>query len=158
MLRKETDAARRTSAGEPKLRRNAWSWTGNRNAKLQTSVFLKDITSLVQGFLVWDFGAWCQHFHSGCWIFRSSGPLALLPTWIGMLRGPEDTGLRPSKGWEPSPGFRVPCRDMWLSGLESQGWCKKAHGFLNLYMMTKDSTPLIIREKSAGRKCWLCNL
>ena len=40
--------------------------------------------------LIWDFGAWCK---LSLWAlaFGCSGPLALLPSWMGALVGPGDT-------------------------------------------------------------------
>ena len=51
-----------------------------------------DVAVLVQGFFVWDFGAWCKLSPSRLLAFGCCRFLALFPTQTGALVGPGDVG------------------------------------------------------------------
>ena len=94
---------------------------------------------------------------SGLLAFGRSGPLALLPAWMGRLVGPKDArptgGLRPRRGREPTPRDRVLHWDMCLPGLQPLGCHDPGqHGtrLLDCYMEPESSTLQILKERAAA--------
>ena len=72
------------------------------NAELQNSAFLKDRQrshSLGLGVLGMDVGTQCKLSPSGLLAFEHSGPLALLPAQMGVLKGPGNVG--PTRDLDP---------------------------------------------------------